>query len=72
MVIVHMLLQSNASVAHANAEQRRRMRNRLLVLANGLQEGCFQKADFQETARRRRSNPASAPPSSGPITGIGA
>jgi hypothetical protein len=67
MVIVPIPLQSNAGVARTSPEEHPCMRNRLLVLANGLQETVL-----QETARRRRSNPASAPPSSGPITGIGA
>jgi hypothetical protein len=62
MVIVPMAFESNAGVAHWSAEERHSMRNLLLVLLNGL----------QETARRRRKSPASAPPSSGPITGIGA
>jgi hypothetical protein len=44
MVIVPMPFESNAGVAHWSAEERRSMRNRLLVLANAL----------QETARRRR------------------
>jgi hypothetical protein len=36
MVIVPIPLQSNAAVARLCAEDRQRMRNRLLVLANGL------------------------------------
>jgi hypothetical protein len=38
MVIVPMPFESNAGVAHFGAEERRSMRNRLLVVANGLQE----------------------------------
>jgi len=60
MVIVPMPFESNAGVASWSAEERPSMRNRLLVLGNGL----------QETARRRRKSPASAQPSNGPITGI--
>jgi hypothetical protein len=52
---------SNAGAAHSGAKERRGMWSRLLTL-DGL----------QETARRRRKSPASAPPTSGPITGIGA
>ena len=60
MVIVSMPFESNAGVAHSGAKERPSMRNRLRVLLGGL----------QETARRRRKSPASAPPTSGPITGI--
>jgi hypothetical protein len=60
MVMVSMPFESNAGVAPWSAGERPSMRNRLLVLANGL----------QETARSRKRSPASAPPSSGPITGI--
>jgi len=67
MVIVPMPLQINAAVTHLSIKERSSMRNRLLVLANELPETVLQK-----TASKRRSNPASAPPSSGPMTGIGA
>jgi hypothetical protein len=42
MVIVSMPFESNAGVAPSSAEERPSMRNRLLALANGLQEtaGC--------------------------------
>jgi hypothetical protein len=56
-----MLLQSTAGAARLGLEDPHRMRNRLLILANGL----------PETARIRSSNPASAPPTRGPMTGIG-
>jgi hypothetical protein len=36
--MVSMLLQSTAGVARPSVEDRHRMRNRLLVVANGLQE----------------------------------
>jgi hypothetical protein len=61
MVMVSMLLQSTAGVVRLGVEDRHRMRNQPLVLANGL----------QETARIRSSNPASAPPTRGPMTGMG-
>ena len=38
-VIVSMPFESNAGLAHWSAEERRSMRNRLLVPANGLQGG---------------------------------
>jgi hypothetical protein len=60
MVIVPMPFESNAGLPPWSAEERRSMRNRLFVLTNKL----------QETAKRRRRSPASAPPCSGPITGI--
>jgi len=59
--MVPMLLQSTAGVARLGVEDRHYMRNRLRVLANGL----------QETAIVPSSNPASAPPTRGPMTGIG-
>jgi hypothetical protein len=66
MVIVPMPLQSNAGAPHLSAEEQVHMWNRLLVLANGLPVRVLQK-----TPRKRRNNPASAPPSIGPMTGIG-
>jgi hypothetical protein len=58
--MVSMLLQSTAGPACLGVEDRHRMRNRLLVLANGL----------QETARIRAAS-RSASPTRGPMTGIG-
>jgi hypothetical protein len=41
MVIVPMQFESNAAVAHQDGAEHPRMRNRLLVLANGPQESVF-------------------------------